>query len=276
MSHHSPMPILYCAAALKGNTCTDKTCSKSHDYIRCEPCNLLLHINSFKDHISGKKHLQNVPSPGPHKPGTHQPTPSSQAASSNPQPAPPANAPPPFVSNTSTKDADPLATGSGKARNKVPYCSTTLQGEACSDSRCQYRHDVVRCEPCGRSFPTPLLNQHQSSNSHLLNVASNGSTDLSTSLRPSPSQPATPNPQFTRPQPSAPPATARGSSSISATNLLVSVSHEDGLDFVAAGTGTVADPTFPSINHTISIETTSMLCNISVQSMKLIPSPSPW
>ena len=213
---------------------------------------------------------------GPPKTSTPQPAPSSQATSSNLRPAPPANAPPPSVSDTSVKPADPVVTGSGKAHNKVPYCSTTLQGGTCTDSRCQYRHDILLCEPCGRSFPAPLLNQHQSSRSHLLNVASNGSTNPSPSPRPSPSQLATPNPQLIRPQILAPPATARGSPSIPATNLRVTVSHEDGLDFVAEGTGTVADPTFPSINHTISIEAPSRLSHISVQSMKLAPSPSPW
>jgi hypothetical protein len=268
--------VLHCAAALKGITCTDNTCSKSHDYIRCEPCNLRLHNNSFKDHIGGKKHLQKVASLGPPKTTTPQPAPSSQAAPSNLRPAPPANAPPASVSSTSIKHADPVATGSGTARNKAGYCSTTLQGETCTDSRCQYRHDILRCEPCGRSFPAPLLNQHQSSGSHLLNVASNGSTNPSPSPRPSPSQPAAPNPQLIRPQVSAPPATAGGSSSIPATNLRVTVSHENGLEFVAEGTGTVADATFPSINHTISIEAPSRLSHISVQSMKLAPSPSPW
>jgi len=271
-----PPKILHCAAALKGNTCTDSTCSKSHDYIRCELCSLLLHISTFKAHINGKKHLQKVASLGPPKTSTPQPAPSSQATSSNLRPAPPANAPPPSVSDTSVKPADPVVTGSGKAHNKVPYCSTTLQGGTCTDSRCQYRHDILLCEPCGRSFPAPLLNQHQSSRSHLLNVASNGSTNPSPSPRPSPSQLATPNPQLIRPQILAPPATARGSPSIPATNLRVTVSHEDGLDFVAEGTGTVADPTFPSINHTISIEAPSRLSHISVQSMKLAPSPSPW
>jgi hypothetical protein len=271
-----PQNIPYCTVALKGKTCTDKTCIKSHDYIRCEPCKLRLHINSFKDHTSGKKHLQKLASLGLPKTSVPQPAPSSQAASSNLRPAPLANTPPASNNNTSTKDPVPLVTGSGRTHNKIPYCSTTLQGETCTDSRCQYQHDTVRCEPCGRSFPAPFFNQHQSSNSHLLNVASNGSTNPSTSLRPFPPQPATSNSQPIQPQISAPPAAARGSPSTPVTNPYVTVSHEDGLDFVAGGSGTVADPIFPSVNDTISIEATSPLSNLSVVSMKLAPSPNPW
>ena len=54
------------------------------------------------------------------------------------------------------------------------------------------------------------------------------------------------------------------------------VSHEDGLDFVAEGTGSAANHSFPPISHTISIENTSSLSSLSVKSMKLEPSPSPW
>jgi hypothetical protein len=178
-----------------------------------------------------------------------------------------------------TADASPrpLVTESGKgdSHTKVPYCATTLQGETCIDTRCQYRHDVVQCEPCGHAYPASLFNQHQSSGSHLRNVASNGSTHTSTSQHPHPSQRAPPNPEST-PSRSLSPLSGGGPSisRFSATDLPVTVSHEDGLDFVAERTGTAADHSFPNISHTLSIENSSLLSNLIVQSMKLTPSPN--
>jgi hypothetical protein len=54
------------------------------------------------------------------------------------------------------------------------------------------------------------------------------------------------------------------------------VSHENGLDFVAEGTEDATDLSFPSISRTISIENTSSSSDVSVKSMKLTPSLSPW
>jgi len=54
------------------------------------------------------------------------------------------------------------------------------------------------------------------------------------------------------------------------------VSHEDGLDFVAEGTEDAPDHSFPSMSRTISIENTSLSSDVSVKSMKLTPSLSPW
>jgi hypothetical protein len=267
-----------CPTALRGDSCTNSTCSKDHDYILCKPCGLILHINTFKAHTSGKKHLQKVASSGPpSNPGTVQQALPSQPASSNRQSSPYVTTLPLSVSSTPTAptaDASPrpLVTGSGKgdSHTKVPYCATTLQGGTCIDPRCQYRHDVVRCEPCGRSFPASLFNQHQSSSSHVMNVVSHCPTNSSTSQCPPPS----PNPRPTPPQISAPPPW--GNPSILAADSRVTVSHEGGLDFIADGTGTVADPCFPPISHTILVENTSSLFTLSVQSMKLVPSPSPW
>jgi hypothetical protein len=54
------------------------------------------------------------------------------------------------------------------------------------------------------------------------------------------------------------------------------VSDEGGVDFVAEGIGTADNISFPAIKHTIRIEKTNVMSSLSVQSMKLIPSPNPW
>ena len=266
----------YCPTAQEGGTCTKTTCSKSHDVLRCEPCNCNFSSSSLQQHLSGKRHLKNVTSKGLANPGTPQLAPPSQSASSNPRSTPQANTSSPPGGKESKLDTNPPITGSveGGSRNKVPYCATTLQGGTCVDSRCQYRHEVVQCKPCGHAYPASLFNQHQSSGSHLRNVASNGSTHTSTSQHPHPSQRAPPNPEYT-PSRSISPLSG-GGPSISATDLPVILSHEDGLDFVAERTGTAADHSFPHISHTLSIENSSLLSNLIVQSMKLAPSPNPW
>jgi len=264
---------LCCPTALKGDTCTDNSCSKFHQYILCEPCDRVIDIKSLKAHTNGKKHLQQVASCGP---AILQQDPPSQSASSNLRSTPHINTLPLSVSRTPIADASPLVTGSGESGslNKVPYCATTLQGEICIDSRCQYRHDIVRCDPCSRSFPASLLNQHQSGRLHLENVASGSSPNPRPFQHSSLSRPSPPNPS------------PRLTSLESWDNLKllipdeepqrVTVSHEDGLDFVVEGNGTVANPVFPPVSHTILVENTSTLSRLSMQSMKLAPSQGPW
>ncbi|KAH9988792.1 hypothetical protein BJV74DRAFT_460446 [Russula compacta] len=148
-----------------------------------------------------------------------------------------------------------------------------MQGDTCTDHRCPYRHDVLRCEPCGRSFPASLLSQHESGSSHLRNIAANGATNPKTSQQPLPSQRAAPSPQPTQPKSASP--QLGSDAAILVIEGRVMVSHEDGLDFDVVGTGTPADPSFLSISHTIFIESINVWCSLIVQSVTLSPSPSP-
>ena len=82
----------------------------------------------------------------------------------------------------------------------VAFCATTLQGATCVNNRCQYSHDVFHCKPCGRSFPSSLFTQHESSPQHLRKVASESPLIPSTP-QPIPSTPRS-VPKTPRPVPS--------------------------------------------------------------------------
>ena len=155
------------------------------------------------------------------------------------------------------------------------YCATTLQGDKCTDSRCPYRHDILRCEPCGRSVPASSFQQHQKGKEHLRNVASNRPTKPGTppSQRPPPgAQPS--NRQLTPRENTPPPSEVK--TLITDADPRVTLSGGGVLDFVAEGTGTEGDSSFPDIRHTVLIEKTKLSSSLSVQSIALVPSPSPW
>ena len=284
VSFHSPMTqSKKCPTALNGGTCTDSTCSKSHDYKLCKPCSLTLHISTWIAHTSGKKHLQKVVSIGPPNASTPLQAPSPQVTPSNLQSIRPANASPLSGGSnrsTPTTGTSALVPGSweGGSRTKVAYCATTLQGETCADIRCQYLHDVVRCEPCGRSYPASLFNQHLTGRLHLDNVASNGSTDSSTSQHPIPSQHTPPDSQPAPLQTTSPPSQAISEPSTSTADPLgrVIVAHEGGLDFIVEGTGTATCPCFPAVDHNVSIEKTAKISSLSVESMTLVSPTWQW
>ena len=276
--------------------------SKGPEYKHCKPCGLTLHVNSWKDHTSGKKHLQKVASSGPPNASTPPQASSPQVTPSNLPSTRPTNASPlsgGSSHSTPTVGTSPLVSGSreGGSRTKVAYCATTLQGETCTDSRCQYLHDVVRCEPCGRSYPSSLFNQHVSGRLHLDKVASNGPTDSTTSQLPLPSPRAPPIPQPTLPkttpphappilqptpptppQTTPPPSQAISGPSVPTADLLgrVIVSHEGGLDLIVEGTGPTTCPYFPIVNHNVSIKKTAEVSSISVESMTLASSTGQW
>ena len=67
-----------------------------------------------------------------------------------------------------------------------------------------------------------------------------------------------------------------GNTPITNADPRVTVSGERILDFVAEGTGTAEDPSFPAVSHTITIEKTNVLSGLSLQDITLTPSPSPW
>ena len=157
------------------------------------------------------------------------------------------------------------------------YCATTLQGDKCTDSRCPYRHDILRCEPCGRSLPAPSLQHHQKGKEHLRNVASNRPTKPGTppSQRRPPQGAQPSNRQFT-PRENTPPPPSEVKTLIADVDPRVTVSGGGVLDFVAEGTGTEGNASFPDIRHTVLIEKTKLSSSLSVQSIALVPSPSPW
>ena len=161
----------------------------------------------------------------------------------------------------------------------VAYCSTTLLGATCADSRCPYSHDVFQCKPCGRSFPTSLFTQHESSQQHLRNaaasVASNGHSIPSTPLSPPPKS-ASPFSDLLSARSSSPSRPSRTNTPASDGGPRVTVSDEGGIDFVAEGIGTADNISFPAIKHTIRIEKTNVTSSLNVLSMKLTPSPNPW
>jgi len=147
------------------------------------------------------------------------------------------------------------------------YCATTLQGATCVNSRCPYNHDVFHCEPCGRSFPASLRVQHQSAQRHLQNVAANISPVPSTPrspLSPYPSSDLLSAPTANVFQPPGPGVDPR-----------ITVSDEGGLYFAVDGTGSAHNPSFPSMSRTIVIKKTDVTSSLTVQSMKLSPSPNP-
>ncbi|KAH9959446.1 hypothetical protein BC827DRAFT_504592 [Russula dissimulans] len=161
----------------------------------------------------------------------------------------------------------------------VAYCATTLQGDTCTNGHCPYRHDILRCEPCGRSFPAPLLNQHQNGKRHQLQaVASDGPLlswkTLSQTTR---SPPVSPSPQPVPPLTySSPPKWDTSVPTQTEDPLAhVTISDEYGLDFIVEGTGTAGDPSFPSTSHTLFVENINPSPGLSVLSLSLEPPSSP-
>ncbi|KAI9452273.1 hypothetical protein F5148DRAFT_1236722 [Russula earlei] len=271
----------YCPIAVNGDICTDTLCFKRHDIAYCRTCKCSFPPSSQQQHENGSRHRLNVSSNNPPSSGLPwvalppvQSTPSNR--SSSPSAFQPYYFPPSWgPGNRSTPDSDSRVTESSTdgPRTKVPYCATSLQGDTCVDSRCTYSHDILRCEVCGRSFPAPLLKQHQSGTNHLQKAAPNGLTNPSTSQQPHLSQTPSQNSQSIPPRVLVPPP--KGKLPTSTVNPGFTVTHEDGLDFFAEGTGTPADPSFPSVSDIILIENINPVSTLSIQSMTLSPSPSP-
>ena len=161
-------------------------------------------------------------------------------------------------------------------RTMPAYCATELQGAKCTDDRCQYRHDIIRCEPCGRSFPASLLNQHESGKLHFWTVHySSGPSDNSgTPAQHSPSGSSPSSPQTAPSQTILSPSS--GDSTATVPDPRVIVSAEGGLNFFVEGMGTVGSPFFPVMSRDISIEKTTVVSSLSVESMTLKSSPAQW
>ncbi|KAI9452272.1 hypothetical protein F5148DRAFT_514946 [Russula earlei] len=151
------------------------------------------------------------------------------------------------------------------------YCLTVLQGGICTDNACSRRHDVLRCDPCKCSFPPSSFRQHQSGKQHRLNVALNGSPNPGTSPQSPPCQSTPSNPQSATPS-NLPPS--EGNTSTLDMDPRVTVSGQDGLDFIVEGSGTGEHPSFSSTSQTIVIEKTDVSSSVSVLSLALSPPTS--
>ncbi len=152
-------------------------------------------------------------------------------------------------------------------RSRSGYCTTAQRGGTCTDSTCSLRHDVIRCEPCNRYFPSGSLQQHKSGRQHLHNVASNGA-------RPSASSQTASTIQPTLPANTSPPAGSNASTQD--TDPRVNVSGVDGLDFIVEGSGAPTDPFFPPTTDKIRIEKTNMSSCLTLQSVTLTPFLGSW
>ncbi|KAN0127194.1 P-loop containing nucleoside triphosphate hydrolase protein [Lactarius tabidus] len=150
----------------------------------------------------------------------------------------------------------------------VSYCPTALAGGTCTDGPCRKRHDISRCEPCGCSFPASLLGQHRSGKKHLRNVAANGTSNPVAPHLPPPLPSNLPNSRHISP-PSAPSPSI--CSSNPTTHPRVTVSHEDGLDFVVEGTENAGRPSFSPVKHTILIEKTEVMSSLTIPNVTLLP-----
>ena len=124
------------------------------------------------------------------------------------------------------------------------------------------------CKPCGCNLPAHLLAQHKKGRKHLRNVAAIGIPNPTTPIQlPPPS--SLPNSQ---------PSSLLSVSSPTITvqtpitfDSRVTVSHEDGLDFVVQGAEDAGQPSFSPVKHTILIEKTEVLSSLSIPVVRLLP-----
>ncbi|KAH9035958.1 hypothetical protein EDB84DRAFT_1201911 [Lactarius hengduanensis] len=131
---------------------------------------------------------------------------------------------------------------------------------------------VAYCKHCGCYFSN-LLAEHNAGKKHLrhVNVATTGIFNLVTPHRP-PSN--LPNSQPIS-LPSAPLPAISIPTSIT-SDPRVTVSHDNGIDFVVEGTKEAGQPSFSPVKHTILIEKTQVLSSLSVSGLILVhPTDTP-
>jgi hypothetical protein len=116
-----------------------------------------------------------------------------------------------------------------------------------------------------------VLEQHQSGQRHLHNVALNSHLNPGSPQQSPPLQPGPLNGQ-PLPPPTTPPPSGGGTPTPAADSRVI-VSSEGGLDFVAEGTGTPNLSFFA--DFTISIMKTEVVSSLSVQSVVVEPIPNP-
>ncbi|KAH9041514.1 hypothetical protein EDB83DRAFT_1627723 [Lactarius deliciosus] len=134
---------------------------------------------------------------------------------------------------------------------------------------------VAYCKHCSCYFSN-LLAEHNTGKKHLrhVNVATTGILNPVTPHRPPPSPSNLPN---SRPisLPSAPLPTISVPTSIT-SDPRVTVSHDNGIDFVIEGTKEAGRPSFSPVKYTILIEKTQVLSSLTVSGLILVrPTETP-
>ncbi|KAF8267997.1 P-loop containing nucleoside triphosphate hydrolase protein [Lactarius quietus] len=127
---------------------------------------------------------------------------------------------------------------------------------------------VLCCEVCGCNFSPNSLAQHNKGKKHLRNAAAivvptpvtPHQPPLSASNLPN-SQPAS-LPSVTSPAISVPTPTT--------SDPRVTVSHENGLDFVVEGAEDAGQPSFSPVDHVIIVEKTQVLSILSISEVRLL------
>ncbi|KAH9000983.1 hypothetical protein EDB86DRAFT_3101243 [Lactarius hatsudake] len=126
---------------------------------------------------------------------------------------------------------------------------------------------VAYCEPCGCNLSPNLLAQHNKGRKHLRKVASIGVPNPVTPLQPPPPPSNLPNARpVPLPKTSSP---ATNVPTLDASDPRVTVSHEDGLDFVVEGTEIARRPHFPPVDLAILIEKTEVESSLSIDKVQL-------
>jgi hypothetical protein len=228
--------VAYCATTLQGATCINNRCPYSHDVFYCQPCGRSFPASLLVQHERAQQHLRNVAS---NASGSSVPSTLGSPLSQSLF-SDLLSAP---TSNTSSRPSGrntPVPSTPLSPRLSQSQFSDLLSAPPANTSRLPWRIIPVPSPP-----RSPPISQSQSS-------------DLSSAPSENTSQPSERNTPTANVDPR------------------VTVSDEDGLDFVAEGTGTAANPKFPSFSRTIVIKKTDLVSNLTVQSMKLTPSPNPW
>ena len=133
---------------------------------------------------------------------------------------------------------------------------------------------ILRCEPCGCSVRVGSLAQHSSGKKHLQNVAAN--TTVTPHRSPLPPSNVSNSQPMSLPSASSP---AIGVPVSVTSDPRVTVSHEDGLDFVVEGTEHNGQQSFAPVEHHILIAKTQVLSNLSMPILRLVrhsDTPASW
>jgi len=157
---------------------------------------------------------------------------------------------------------------------RIPYCTTMLQGDTCTVVGCSNNHKLSQCELCHCGFPPSTLKQHQTGRMHLQSLASSGTSNPGTQSTPSP--PSSSNLQTATSINTSPPDASGDDSFTPDAGPRVTVSGEDGLDFVVEGLGTAENSSFLPSSQTIVIEKTKILSSLSVSSVAVSPLRNSW
>ncbi|KAI0263063.1 P-loop containing nucleoside triphosphate hydrolase protein [Gloeopeniophorella convolvens] len=131
----------------------------------------------------------------------------------------------------------------------VAYCTIALAGNPCVDNACTASHDGGQKHVRRQVAPVGLANSATQQPSGAQSQA--GSANVLPPLPPNTSLPSPGNTGTQRP------------------DSRISVSHEDGLDFLVNGTSGPTGPVFPSASSIVVLEKIAMLSSLSVHSVEI-------